>query len=210
MKSNAIICPKCGRSSDVVEFIEAFCIDDYPIDIRMPSRMDMPQCKRCLRILLKGDWIAYNQKKISDYILSKCKGTYDSARIDFTRDMVVFGIKRGSGEMNVERPVPYRILTGMCTQCNRISGGYFEAIVQLRGERKKVEKNAALFFEELSDRTYISKTDEKDEGLDLYIGSSKAVLDILTRKGIKALITKKLVGRSEGKRLYRTTFLMRL
>ncbi len=210
MKTSAIICPICGRSSDEVRFIDAFCVDDYPVDIRMPSRIDLQQCKRCLRVLLKGIWVPYNQNKISGYVLSKVKGTYDTANIDFTRGAAVFEIKRGEKVFTIERPAPFRIITGMCPEDNRISGGYFQAIIQLRGERKKVEKFATMFFKDLSDRTYISKTEEKDEGLDLYVGSSKAVLSLMIKNGFKTLITKKLVGRSEGKRLYQTTFLLRL
>ena len=80
----------------------------------------------------------------------------------------------------------------------------------MRGDPKKIEKYAHIFLESLSKKTFIAKTDEKEEGLDIYLGSSKAVVGVIVGLGLKTQITKKLVGRSEGKRLYRTTFLLRL
>jgi NMD protein affecting ribosome stability and mRNA decay len=42
------------------------------------------------------------------------------------------------------------------------------------------------------------------------VGSSKAIIELLNQLRIKTTMTSKLVGVSEGKRLYRTTFLIRL
>ncbi len=205
-----LICPKCGRSEEEVKFIESFCIDDYPLSIKVPDKEELERCKRCGRMLFRGEWAPYDEKKIEKHILGRCRGEFSGASYDFGRQVIAFTIKRGGKELKVEKQVPLLIRTGMCQRCNQISGGYYQGIVQLRGDRARVEKYAKMLIERLEKDTFISKTEEKDGGIDLYVGSSKAVLAAVTRLGVRALITKKLIGREEGKRLYRTTFAIRL
>lgn len=205
-----LICPKCGRSEDEVKFIESFCIDDYPLNIRVPDKEELERCKRCGRMLFRGDWTPYDEKKIEKHILGRCRGEFAAASYDFGRQAITFTISRGDRELKVEKPVPLLVKVTMCQQCNQISGGYYQGIVQLRGDRARVEKYSKILIGRLEKKTFISKSEEKDGGIDLYVGSSKAVLGEVTSLGVRALITKKLIGRDEGKRLYRTTFAIRL
>ncbi len=205
---SAIVCPKCGRTSDEVEFIDAFCIYDYPLNIKTPDRVELEQCTRCGRIRIRGEWTPYSEKKVADLVLSRCKGDFEEASYDMAYQTASFLVRKGSAR--VERKIPLDIRRTICPQCSRISGGYFEAIIQLRGDRAKAEKLAGTLLKRLEKKTFVTRTEEKDEGLDLYIGNSKAVVALMGELGLKVLITKKLVGREEGKRLYRTTFLVRV
>ncbi len=116
---------------------------------------------------------------------------------------------RGSGA-RIERGIPLDIKKTICQQCSRISGGYYEAIIQLRGDPVRVLGYADMLLKKLQKRTFITKEEEKDGGLDLFVGNSKVVVELMGELGVKTLITKKLVGRDQGRRLYRTTFLIRL
>jgi nonsense-mediated mRNA decay protein 3 len=205
-----LVCPKCGRTSDKVQFIEAFCIDCYPANVKIPKRVEIEQCKSCQKVRLKGEWTPYSRRKIADYVAGKCRGDYVSAEYDHERGIIIFTISKDDSEAKVERSVDVEIKAVMCRNCSRISGGYFEGIIQLRGDPKKVERYAKTLIQSLEKKTFITKTEEKDGGLDLYVGKSKAVVELLGELRIKALMTRKLVGRAEGKRLYRTTFLIRL
>lgn len=205
---SGLICPKCGRTDDEVEFIDAFCRDDYPVRLKLPERIELMQCTRCARVHLQGEWVQFNAKKIGEYIISKCKGDFESAGYDMDRQAATF-IMSGTGA-KIERSIPLDLVKTICQQCSRMSGGYYQAIIQLRGDPLRVLGKGEMLIKRLEKRTFISKTEEKDGGLDIYAGDSKAVLGIVTALGLKALITKKLVGRDEGKRLYRTTFLIRL
>jgi nonsense-mediated mRNA decay protein 3 len=205
---SVLVCPKCGRTSDKVAFIESFCVDCYPVRLKLPPRLDIPRCTRCGRMRMRGEWMAFSQKKISDFVVGKCRGDFDSASFDLEKQSVSF-VMSGSGA-RIERPVDVVVSKTICSDCSRISGGYYEAIIQLRGDRHRVEKYADRLLRRLEGKTFIAKTEEKDGGLDLYVGSSKEVLGLINGLGVRSLITKKLVGREEGKRLYRTTFLIRL
>src|SRR5512143_2627407 len=205
---SAIVCPRCGRTSDQVEFIEAFCIDDYPVSIKAPDKAELEQCTRCGRIKLRGEWTQFSERKVAESILSRCKGDYEDAKYNLEYQTASFLVKKGSAR--IEKKIPLEIRKTICPQCSRISGGYFEAIIQLRGDRSKMDKYADMFIKRLQKKTFITRTEEKDEGLDLYIGNSKAVVAMMGELGLKVLMTKKLVGRDQGKRLYRTTFLLRV
>jgi len=205
---SALVCPKCGRTEDDVEFIEAFCKDDYPVRLKLPDRIELEQCTRCGRVRLQGEWIPHNAKVISKFILSKCRGDYDSATYDMEKQAAVF-VMSGSGA-SIERPIPLDFKKTICQQCSRMSGGYYQGIIQLRGDPLRVLGKGEMLIKRLEKRTFISKTEEKDGGLDIYAGDSKAVVAVVTALGLKTFITKKLVGRDQGKRLYRTTFLIRL
>ncbi|MCI0503449.1 60S ribosomal export protein NMD3 [Candidatus Micrarchaeota archaeon] len=205
---SALVCPKCGRTEEEVEFIDAFCKDDYPVRLKLPDRMELEQCTRCARVRLQGEWMQFSDKKIAKYIISKCKGDYDSAGYDMERQAAVF-VMSGSGA-KVERIIPLDLKKTICQQCSRMSGGYYQAIIQLRGDPLRVLGKGTMLIKRLENRTFISKSEEKDGGLDIYVGNSKAVVEVVTTLGLKTFITKKLVGRDQGKRLYRTTFLIRL
>ena len=60
----SIICPKCGRDDDSkVKFIDAFCVDCYPIRVEAPSKFGMQLCKSCGMMYLKGEWMPYNREE---------------------------------------------------------------------------------------------------------------------------------------------------
>lgn len=204
-----LICPKCGRSSDDTPFIEAFCINCFPFDVKLPKKITIEHCKRCNKIRLKGEWVPFSRKKIEEYIISRCKGDFTSGEFDMDTGEATFTLKKDSGEISIRRNIRFEIVPVICRDCSRISGGYFEAIIQLRGDKAKINRAAERLIRILSKKTFITKKEEKHGGIDLFVGSSKTVLETMREQGYKPLITRKLVGRREGKRLFRVTFALR-
>ncbi len=205
-----LICPRCGKSSDEKEFIEAFCSNCYTFNLRIPeSPVKIEKCKRCEKIKIRGEWEQPGKKKIADYIISKCKGDFEDVEYDPDSGKLVFTIKKSGNEFKKEKELPIEFAGTICPDCSRMSGGYFEAIIQLRGNKKSIEKQKKLLTNILSKKTFVVKEEEKHGGEDIYIGNSKAVIGLMQELGLKPIITRKLVGVSEGKRLYRTTFMLR-
>jgi nonsense-mediated mRNA decay protein 3 len=205
----SIICPKCGRDNSSIPFVGAFCTDCYPIRVLAPAKIEVRVCKSCGMMFLKGEWMPSSPAKIAAYVASKCKGDFTDVMYDTERQVATFLIVKGDNKMEAERFVKLDRIVTTCPRCSRVSGGYYEAIIQLRGNAKQVESRAAAMMKKLAKVTFISKTEEKDNGVDIYVGDSKAVVGLMAELGMRALITKKLVGRDEGKQLYRTTFLVR-
>jgi len=105
-----------------------------------------------------------------------------------------------------------------CPGCSRRSGGYYEAVVQLRSEH--LDDTSAKFHEQI-DRLYgkdkqafiVGETTVKG-GVDFKLGSAKAAkaLAAYFKSHFKAEIkeTASLVGRKEGNDIYRITVLIRI
>ncbi len=113
-----------------------------------------------------------------------------------------------------------------CDRCNRISGSYYEGIVQVRadgrvpstfelqmsaGIAQQVEDSLQAGGERLS---FIADTNETREGLDITVGSQH--IGTLISQGIIAQLGgrytthPKLVGEKNGRQLYRITYSVRL
>ncbi|MGV8085821.1 MAG: NMD3-related protein [Candidatus Bilamarchaeum sp.] len=201
-----LICPKCGRSSHGLEFIESFCVDCYPVKVKTLDKLEVTQCKKCSRMMLQGQWKPFSLRDISEFIESKCRGDFKKVIYDPETQTAEFLMTSGAF---IKRTIPLTILQNMCPDCNKISGDYFEAIIQLRGDPKKVEKYAIMLIDRLEKKTFINKTEDSKNGVDIYVGNSKAVVSVINEIKYRCLITQKLVGADQGRRLFRTTFLIR-
>lgn len=113
-----------------------------------------------------------------------------------------------------------------CDRCNRISGSYYEGVVQVRadgrvpstfelqmaaGIAQQTEDSLQAGGERLS---FIADTSETREGLDITVGSQH--IGILISQGIVSQLGgrftthPKLVGEKNGRQLYRITYSVRL
>ncbi len=113
-----------------------------------------------------------------------------------------------------------------CDRCNRISGSYYEGIVQVRATGRKPRpheiRTAARIASEIEEGCYaagerlsfISETEETKDGLDITVGSQRIGHEIASaivqRLGGRISTHPKLVGERAGKRLYRITYSVRL
>jgi len=200
-----LICPKCGKTQKEVKFIEAFCIDCYPFNLRLPGRIEIDICKRCGKMRIKGEWTAYDRKKLEEHIASKARGEFEKVEYDSEKQEMIFTVKGAT----INKPYKFEKKTVICSDCSRVSGGYYESIIQLRGDEKKVAKYSKILMKMLKAKTFITKSEEKHGGTDIYAGKTRVVLEVMAELGLKRKITRKLVGIREGKRSYRTTFSIR-
>ncbi len=204
-----LICPKCGRTKKEVEFIEAFCVECYPFNIKLPGKITIEFCKRCSRMRLKGEWMPYSRKKLETYIASKARGDFDSVEYDSEKKELVFTVKKDGASVEIRKPFEFEKKIIICPDCSKIAGGYFESVIQLRGNEKKVAKYARILSEMLKKKTFITKTEEKHGGVDIFAGNTRVVLEAVAELGLRAKITRTLVGVKEGKRFHRATFSIR-
>jgi nonsense-mediated mRNA decay protein 3 len=128
--------------------------------------------------------------------------------------------------VHAEAETEVRIQRTACDMCSRESGGYFEAIVQIRAagrfpteEEKRrcmaIAREAMESMKKKGDRlAFISDVLEQKEGLDLYMGSmnaSRQVCRLITSElGGSFSESPTLVGMKDGKNVYRVTFSVRL
>jgi NMD protein affecting ribosome stability and mRNA decay len=75
---------------------------------------------------------------------------------------------------------------------------------------KRVERMERLLIRSIESRSFIPKIEELREGIDIYCGSRNEAIAALNTQSLGFLRTEKLAGEKNGRRLYRTTLLVRL
>lgn len=117
-------------------------------------------------------------------------------------------VKKSLEELNKEGF--YKVKKTICPNCSRKFGGYYEAILQLRGLSTEVIDFTENRLENISknDRKAFYKIESVKNGFDIYIGSksaAKKVSELVKRNfNLKIIKSYKLVTRREGRDVHRT------
>ncbi len=206
------ICPTCGASSQRTPFVGEHCADCHLAKERerWPSGMTLLHCPTCDRVWRSPHW-----KLRSPQLLAACvaplfekanvPGHYNPAASQWE------GVWEEAGySVPFTHPFEVKLQKTVCPDCNRASSGYFEGIIQLRGPLEAVERMARRLSRRIQRKTSIPKVEEMHGGLDLYVGLKKDIPEILEMEGLIFTRSEKLSGEKNGKRLYRSSFLVRL
>ncbi|MCL7414946.1 MAG: NMD3-related protein [ANME-2 cluster archaeon] len=119
-----------------------------------------------------------------------------------------------------------RISKENCDACSRMAGGYYEAVVQIRAEGRFPERHEQQQMLELVDEVverqyqrgdrfaFITNTQELPEGTDVYLGSNSTARQACRMAGeqfgCSYSESPSLVGKKDGKDIYRITYSLRL
>ena len=216
------VCPKCGKTENDVPFIGYFCRDCYLEDnpvVQVPEKIEVPVCVFCERIYT-GRWVAFSLEALRDWLRRKLRVGVEDASICFSFPEVeddgasfLYVVKGNISGVPVEVSGKGEIQwkKTLCPRCARESGGYYEAIIQVRGKNPeaRAEEVASLVTRERGEYNFVSKVVNRKEGIDLYVGSKKiaekVARKIERRYGIKPVRSYTLVTERDGKRLYRLT-----
>ncbi len=215
-------CPSCGRrESGELAFARAFCIDCYSKreNLFEVPKAELKRCTRCGRSFVSGKWKDFSDSEIGKWAASKIKsrlpvsvksvslrsvkgGLLVSADIELDADGTAISKRAG---------VPVSMPKVLCSDCHKKSGGYREAVIQLRGGTpERLRKMAEKLVGELEAGSYVSDYDEHKNGIDFSVGSRSLALRIVGRLGRHYTRSNTLIGQKEGTRIYRTTLCVRL
>jgi nonsense-mediated mRNA decay protein 3 len=112
-----------------------------------------------------------------------------------------------------------RITLDLCKDCSRRKGGYYEAILQIRGEVPgEIQNKVRNMLDSLTKkdrRSFITDVKALKEGVDFYIGSIRAARKVARNLkqeyGGRIRESPKLMGMDKhGKKVYRVTIALRL
>jgi nonsense-mediated mRNA decay protein 3 len=206
------VCPRCGARSASKKFFGDFCEDCFlaTINLELPESIEVQRCKKCGRVRVPK-WDEFNGAALENIIKKNAKGSYDSFHIKSlgrNRYEVVFLVSKGSGYFEVRREFSLKMNNSLCENCSRMTSGYYEAIIQVRGRNAK--RWAEKIMRELRSRTFVSKYTELAEGVDMYVGSRKGAAQALAALKRKPTISDKLYGVKDGRRVYRRTYCVRV
>ncbi len=200
----ARFCPMCGKGDSEAEFYGELCMECARLRVKPLPAVRVTVCQKCGILLDKGrkkKGIGLEEEVVR---LLKLKGS--GAKLDEKAGMVEYDTPCGRMRQAVE------ILVGktMCADCGRAGTQYFEAIIQLRGDAAKIVRIGERLVKRIESRSFIPKIEELKEGIDIYCGSRNEAIAALNSQALGFLRTEKLAGEKNGKRLYRTTLLVRL
>ena len=239
-------CYLCGKPS-VLEGLCADCFNGGHPLIEVSTPLTLLACKKCGSIKLAEGWRKISGDGIhpddfEDYQIElmldhsiKVLGKdvqislEDERKLDRVTHtiMTVTGRSHESLAPHEEKyNVEIRFRYGTCETCGMMSGGYYEAILQVRADgRELTDEEKNMLAQTVTDITVARyKTDDKafvtsivDDkyGIDFYIGSENLCKYLADEFEMQYLAERKenykLIGEEKGgKRKYRTTILIRL
>ncbi|MGA2104020.1 MAG: 60S ribosomal export protein NMD3 [Methanoregula sp.] len=232
-------CPKCGEPSDKEGLCAKCQVADTPWAV-CDTRVTSTHCPSCGATKQVNTWTDTNRER--------AELAPDLARtaVHFHPDVKNRAIKVEVRDISQNRSRANLTITGtlyghpvdktctvelawnkeQCDRCNRITGSYYEGIVQVRAEERTIstfemQKAAAIAtqieetLQEGGERlSFISDMTENRDGLDITVGSQH--IGLLIVQGITAQLGgrytthPKLVGEKCGRQIFRITYLIRL
>lgn len=204
-------------------------------------------CKKCGSVKIPGGWQKISIGKMNAEELAEkqieiilepaiklfAKGVTLSLEEEKKLDRVSHLVILASGKSHEKIPpheeqhqVEIRFSYGTCDTCGMMSGGYYEAILQMRAdgreisddEKKEMTKTVTdmtVARYKSDDKAFITMINDDKYGIDYYIGSEFLARDLADDFESRYIAERKenykLIGEDKtGKKKYRTTILIRL
>ncbi|HZD44303.1 MAG TPA: 60S ribosomal export protein NMD3 [Methanomicrobiales archaeon] len=230
-------CPRCGRPS--VGICDQCRVEGIAW-ITCDPRMESVLCPTCGAVKQTGAWAdtSADRQVLAEELAIRAvhlhkdvRDVHISVRTRDTSPNRTIATTDVSGTLYTV-PVSHTCRTEIffmkeqCTRCNRIKGGYYEAVVQVRAKDRvptprevevagRIACDLEKRMQESGDRlSFVSDIDEIKEGVDIVAGTQALgqaiALQVTTELGGRFTTHPKLVGEKEGKPLYRITYSVRL
>jgi NMD protein affecting ribosome stability and mRNA decay len=210
-----IYCPLCNKSSDEIRFVGNFCESCIikKLEKRIPDKVTVYQCRFCNRIKEGRIFSRMGNKALARAIRIELKLQEDVKVKAFNSEEVsaVFRAEVDGEKVIFPKRLALKIAHETCQRCYRISSGYYEAIVQLRGNFVKINSIIARITKYVEKRGgFIAKVDKVENGKDVYVSDKLAMNEFFNYCHLKPTRSFRLYGMKNGKKVYRNTYSMHL
>ena len=233
-----MFCVECGKDGPI--FKEGVCVNCYiktHLLSKGPKIIDLPICNHCGSYKYKNTWssdlfgdVLKKVVKNIFQISNELKKTDINTECKESKDGMVCKVYISGFLDDVETTEQHNLIVRLkktaCDVCSKRFGGYHEAIVQIRSNKKKLSKdelrNIRLIVENLvldlqskgNRGLFITDIGEEHGGLDFYISERGPGL-VIAKKiqdqyGGIIKQSSKNIGMKDSKQLYRMTYLVRL
>ncbi len=218
-------CPSCGKKEgEHAPFAGSFCIECFSNQknfFELKSPLVLEQCQKCERVKLQSTWLALDTALLKAFLGAKIKSPHKmsiaSCQVKETgrhkleaQATVNFEVAEYDAKISKKILAAITIVPTTCTECSQRSGGYYESIIQIRGDSTRLDKAVERIGRIVNQFSFISKIDVKKEGIDLYVGKDDAARRALSKLGWQYTRADKQAGARQGKTLYRRTYCVRL
>jgi nonsense-mediated mRNA decay protein 3 len=229
----AKFCPGCGSIQG--PFFRGLCRNCFLKKnslFGIPAAIKISRCKSCGKILFSGKWqkqentllekiiekntkIPKLEKPKLEFLFSPEKDRKISAKVKLKGEI-------DSNEIAEEKETTIEFKTNLCDSCMKSVSNYYEAIIQLRFEKKGMEEKVLKEIENLlfgfSGEDVLAKivsAKKQKSGVDLVLGSnksaSKIAKSIATKYAAKLVVSyKQAKGGTRDKVKKRFTYCIRI
>ena len=217
-------CVKCGSPSGESILCLA-CFMDGREMVVAPEQVAVLRCGRCGRFSDRGTrWFEGPDEAVWAVLRDQVSAPEDLADVGIslettvreqwsTATVRVVG-NYGREHVSAEREVAVKVRSHACQDCSRRAGTYFEAIVQVRGDRHVPAAEIADALDELwalVGEGAINKVEPTRGGVDVYMISKEAAgaaaREVADRRGIRVKESHSHGGFKDGREVFRTTLL---
>ncbi|WP_297982244.1 60S ribosomal export protein NMD3 [uncultured Methanobrevibacter sp.] len=237
-----MFCPECGATD--VEMIDNICKNCFLKKFQLmtiPENITVTVCSHCNAKLEEGKWkdeylpdeeIIYRALERNISLSDLAENEEIELEIDQMRGTIaecyVEAVATVLGEEIVETHTPdVKINHSVCPDCSKKAAGYYEAVIQLRADKRDLDEKEIETSEEIIYRTlkkqmkkdklaYIPQVAKLKEGNDYYIGSYKTAKKLVEhlKDELGAIVKEspRLISedKNTGKGLYRIWISVRL
>jgi len=233
-----MFCVECGKEGKI--FKNGECIECYVKNksfTKGPEVIDIYKCSKCWSYKYKNSWLNESFKEILNrYIKDNFKISNELKKINITTECdkedniisckVIISGFIDDHKILEEHFLKVRVKKIVCNICSKQFGGYYEAILQIRIDKRKSFKNELnkikLFVENLVENLvekgnrglFITDIAEEHSGIDFYLSEKGPAYTIAKkiqeRYGGEIKQSSKNIGMKDSKQIYRMTYLVRL
>lgn len=200
--------------------------------VREGKKQRIEVCPKCSSIHVGGKWYSADSTAPLARLLASSfhfenasHVRVDEASLDLgsstIRGRATATVKGVDVSLDLEREV--FVARVSCPVCNRVTGSYYESILQIRtysgSNRKLLEEALSVVEETVSARSsdpssFISKVEWLPEGVDIYMGrkndGQRAAAALRSRYVSTVRVSKRLAGYREGREFHRFTYSVRI
>ncbi len=233
-----MFCVDCGKELKI--FRDGACIDCYLKNhsfSKSPEIIDIFVCSHCGAYKYKNTWVTDLFDEILKRVIKNSFYISNEMRsVDITTN---YGEEKERIECKVtisgliddvkideDHEILVRVRKTVCDVCSKRYGGYHEAVIQIRADKRKLSKDEIVVIqsaveslvESMQDKgnraLFITDSTEEHGGLDFYLSDKGSALTI-TKKvqgkyGGSIKQSSKNIGMKDSRQVYRMTYLLRL
>ncbi len=207
-------CPTCNRSEADVKFYGNFCeiCAGEKLSAELIDKVEIQKCKECQRIRVKGRFITENRTNLEEALQQSFKKNHvHLIDYDAKEAIVKVSVEGPEGKLTVDRKIKLKYGKTLCDRCYKVKCEYYEAVLQLRGDKNRIEKvvrHVKALFERNNE--FISKMESKDGGIDVYLSSKRLATEFVAYYKLYPKMSYTLAGVKNGKKQYKNTYAIHL
>jgi nonsense-mediated mRNA decay protein 3 len=198
-------CFVCGKKTE--KLIEGYCEDCYNDKfnlIKIPKNLSIVICSKCKKIKQGIHW---EDIEVEDFLKNNIKTLGKDVKVEVKGNKIfVTGTLENSKKSKEEsHEINIKPIKTLCLRCSQKLGGYYETVIQLRGNVTNEILN--LLDEKINEKSFY-RAEAVKGGFNLYVGNKSIANDAveLLKKRYNFKISKsyKLFTKKEGRDVYRT------